>query len=488
VAPLEFRGISKAFPGVQALQDVSFAVPPGEAHALCGENGAGKSTLLKILSGVYGPDSGEIWLDGRRFAPANAREALAGGIAVIHQELNLVPDASVAENVFLGHMPSRGGWVDRRRLHEDTAAILARLGMRADPAQRLGDLPIGQRQLVEIAKALSREARVFAFDEPTSSLSAREAELLFAVIRSLCEAGCTVLYVSHRMAEIERVCAGATVLRDGRHVATYPSVAAAGVDRLVEDMVGRSIEEVFPYRPRELGEVAYRARGLASPSLASPVDLEVRAGEIVGVFGLAGSGRTELLRAVYGEGTGDVEVMGRRVSVRSPRQALRSGVALAPEDRKKEALFPGLSLAENLALPWRTGLFTEPAAEARSAEAMMGRLDIRASSVRQPVESLSGGNQQKVVLGRWLDPSIRLLLLDEPTRGVDVGAKREIHEAVADLAAQGLAILMVSSETAEVMGVSDRILVMREGSLAGELARAEASEEALLRLALPVAG
>jgi L-arabinose transport system ATP-binding protein len=487
VSRLVFDGISKAFPGVQALDGVSFEVAPGRPHALCGENGAGKSTLLKILSGVYPADAGSVTLDGRAFRPRSAREALDQGIAVIHQELNLVPDMTVAENVLLGHFPARLGRVQAREMNERARALLEQLGLDADPRARLGDLPIGQRQLVEIAKALSREARVFAFDEPTSSLSEREAELLFSVVEGLAADGRYVVYVSHRMAEIERACQAATVLRDGRHVATYADLADVGVDRLVSDMVGRVITEVFPYVPREVGDVVYRARGLRGPGLSAPVDLELRAGEIVGVFGLAGSGRTELLKAVYGAGSGEVEVAGARARVRSVRDALRQGIALAPEDRKKEALFAHLSVRENMAVAWRHGLLTDARAEREAAAAMVERLDVRTPSLATPVRSLSGGNQQKVVLGRWLHRPLRVLLLDEPTRGVDLGAKREIHKLVGELAATGVAVLLVSSETAEVLGVSDRIVVMREGRLAGELGRAEATEEALVRLALPLA-
>ncbi|MGE3126427.1 MAG: sugar ABC transporter ATP-binding protein [Fimbriimonadaceae bacterium] len=485
MAFLEFRDISKAFPGVQALDRVSFDVEAGTAHALCGENGAGKSTLLKILAGAYQADSGTISVAGQRFQPESPSQALQGGVAVIYQELNLINDANVAENVLLGHLPSRTGWVDRRELHRRASEVLAKLGLDADPSARLGDLPIAQRQLVEIAKALSRDARVIAFDEPTSSLSTRESDRLFEVIETLRTEGCAILYVSHRMVEIERVCQAATVLRDGAHVATYTSVAEVGADRLVEDMVGRQLTEVFPYRERSLGEVVYSAEALTGPGLRAPVSLSLREGEIVGVYGLAGSGRTELLKAIYGAGRGTVSVGGKLVRVASPREALTHGIALAPEDRKKEALFPQLSVRENMAVAWREGAAVRAKSEREAAERQVDRLAIKMSSLEAPVSQLSGGNQQKVVLGRWLHRPLRLLLLDEPTRGVDIGAKRELHEAVAALAAEGVAVLMVSSETAEVMGVSDRILVMREGELAGELGREEATEEALVRLSLP---
>lgn len=485
MAFLEFHEISKTFPGVRALDRVSFEVEAGRAHALCGENGAGKSTLLKILAGAYRADSGTISVAGRPFHPSSPNQALLDGVAVIYQELNLVNDASVAENVFLGHMPATAGWVDRKELHARASAVLARLGLDVSPETRLGDLPIAQRQLVEIAKALSRNARVIAFDEPTSSLSSRESERLFEVIESLCSEGCAVLYVSHRMVEIERVCRSATVLRDGSHVSTYETIAEVGIDRLIEDMVGRELTEVFPYRERPLGDVAYSATALTGPGLRTTVSLSIREGEIVGVYGLAGSGRTELLKAIYGAGRGTIEIGGVEARVTSPREALAQGIALAPEDRKKEALFPLLSVRENMAVAWRDGCIVHAETESRSAQHQVERLGIRLPSLEAPVAQLSGGNQQKVVLGRWLHRPLRLLLLDEPTRGVDIGAKRELHEAVAALAAEGVAVLLVSSETAEVLGVSDRILVMREGELAGELSRAEATEEALVRLSLP---
>ena len=476
--------MSKAFPGVQALADVSFDVPGGSVHALCGENGAGKSTLLKVLSGVHRQDSGRVLLDGRPVVFSGARDAIRAGVAVIYQELQLVPDLSVAENLYLGDLPARLGWIDQRRLHDAAREVLAPLGLDADPGTLVGDLPIAQRQLVEIGKALARKARVIAFDEPTSSLSVREVERLFAVIRGLRSDGCAVMYVSHRMDEVQEVCDAATVLRDGRLVETFPSLEGVSTPTIVERMVGRTLDEVFPYRPRTLGNVRLEVKGLTGTGLAAPADLTVRAGEIVGVFGLVGAGRSELLGAIY-EAGGAVSLDGVPRSQPGPRGAVRAGLVLCPEDRKKQALFPAESVQENVALPARSGVMVDDRAEASRVAGLVERLAIKTPHLGQAIGNLSGGNQQKCVLARWLGEGVRVVLLDEPTRGVDVGAKREIHEVVLGLAEAGAAVLLVSSELPEVLGVSDRILVMREGRIVAEFDRSVATEASVLAAALP---
>ncbi len=482
---LQFVSVSKSFPGVQALQDVSFGVAEGSVHALCGENGAGKSTLLKVLSGVYRPDSGHIGLGDRDLVFLDAAHAIREGIAVIYQELHLVPHLSVAENLYLGHFPASAGWVRRKELRGDCQRMLDMLSLDVQPATQVGDLPIAQRQMVEIAKALTRNAKVIAFDEPTSSLSSREVESLFSTITKLKEQGKVVLYVSHRMDEIQRVCDSCTVLRDGKHVETFSSLQGISTDTIVERMVGRKIQDIFHYRSREVGEPVLEVKKLEGSGLKTGADLTVHRGEIVGVFGLVGAGRTELLKAIYGAGKGVVEVSGRPCPLKGPRSAIRSGIVLCPEDRKKEGIIELRSVKENINIAGRQKFWIDERAEKRVADEMVGRMGIRTPSIDQLVKNLSGGNQQKTILARWLGGEPKVVLLDEPTRGIDVGAKSEIYEIIYGLAERGLAILLVSSELPEVMGVCDRILVMNEGRIVAAVPRAEATEEGLLRLALP---
>ena len=490
---VEFHGVSKTFPGVRALEDVSFAVRRGEARALIGENGAGKSTLLKVLSGVHPPDAGSVVLDGCERVFCSTAEALDAGVAVIHQELQLVPEMSVAENLYLGHLPSRLGVVDRLRLHEAARRDLERLGEDIDPAIRVGRLPIAQRQMVEIAKALTRGARVLALDEPTSSLSAREVDRLFATVAELKRNGCAVLYVSHRMDELFRVCDSATVLRDGRHVETFLSLEGVSHDLLVNRMVGRDIEDVFDYRPSTQKETAMEVVGVEGPGLSRPASFTVAKGEVVGLFGLIGAGRSELLRLVFGAEpmqAGVVKVGDRQVQISSPHDSIRSGVAFCPEDRKKDGIVPTASVLENLNLvargrTARLGFVVDDAWEKRNAQDQIERLGIRTPSVTQKIVNLSGGNQQKTILARWLSEDVNVLLLDEPTRGVDVGAKSEIYAIIRDLADRGVGVVLASSDLPEALGVADRLLVMREGAIVASIARGEAGEEDVLRLALP---
>lgn len=492
--PLEFRAIGKEFPGVRALEDVSFTVREGSVHALMGENGAGKSTLLKILSGAYRADSGQILLNGQPMAFSSPVEALEAGVAVIYQELHLVPEMTVAENLFLGHLPSSGGWIRRSELRTRAIEIIGRIGEAIDPETKVGDLSLAQRQMVEIGKALSRNAKVIAFDEPTSSLSAREVERLFEIIADLRSQGKIILYVSHRMDEIFRVCDALTVLRDGRHVQTFETLDGVEPGVIVERMVGRQIDDIWGYRSRPFGDVILDAKEVTGPGLAAPQSLQVRAGEIVGIFGLVGAGRTELLKAIYrgvaGAG-GELQIAGNPVKTGQPRDSIANGLMLCPEDRKKEGIVALRSVLENTNLSARRnhalgGVVINERWERENAQQQVDRLRVRTPHLQQPIGLLSGGNQQKVILGRWLSESVRVLLLDEPTRGIDVGAKREIYELMYALAESGVGILMVSSELPEVLGVSDRILVMRQGRLVAELAREEATEAGVLALALPV--
>lgn len=492
---LEFDAIRKEFPGVRALDGVSFGVEEGRVHALIGENGAGKSTLLKILSGVYEATAGTIRIGGEARTFRSTSDAYSAGVAIIHQELQLVPEMTVAENLYLGHIPNRLGWIDGATLRGRAAETLNALGERIDPGMKVGRLPIAQRQMVEIAKALTRGAKIIAFDEPTSSLSSREIERLFAVIRDLRSKGCVILYVTHRMAELFQLCDGATVFRDGRHIETFDSLQGVTHDLLVNRMVGRDIENIFQYTPRETGEPALEVFGVEGPGLAEPVDLRVCRGEIVGLFGLVGAGRTELLRILYGaerKTSGRVQVDGKGVEIDRPRDAIRAGVMLCPEDRKKDGIIPIRSVMENINLSARRhhsplGFIINGAWERPHAIARVQELGIRTPSIDQLIVNLSGGNQQKVILARWLSESVVALLLDEPTRGIDVGAKSEIYSFLYSLAGAGMAVLMASSDLPEVLGVADRIVVMREGRISGELSREEATEERVLRLALPVA-
>lgn len=494
-AYLEFDGVAKGFPGVKALQAVSFGVAEGSVHALMGENGAGKSTLLKVLGGVYQPDAGRMVLGGQACAFTSTTDAIRAGVAIIYQELHLVPELSVAENLFLGHTPNYAGWVDRGRLLREAARLLEMLGEPIDPRARLGRLPIGQRQMVEIAKALSRDAKVIAFDEPTSSLSTRETDRLFEVIHRLRERGKVVLYVSHRMDEIYSVCDAATVLRDGRHVETFPTLRGVDRDTLVRRMVGRSIEDIFQYTPRPHGDTVIEIKDLIGPGLTRPVSLSVKRGEIVGIFGLVGAGRTELLRLIYGAARasgGTIEIDGERVPIRSPHRAIRAGVVLSPEDRKKEGIVPLASVMENLNLSARRHFarlgFIDGRRERANAEDYIRKLAIKTPSLHQAIRHLSGGNQQKVILARWLsEQGIKVILLDEPTRGIDVGAKSEIYSIIYRLAERGMGVVVVSSELPEVLGVCDRVVVMCQGRVTGELGRAEATQEKVLEMALPTA-
>ena len=486
---LEFAAISRSFPGVRALDGVSFGVGEGRVHALLGENGAGKSTLLKVLGGALQPDSGGLRLGGVARHFRSSREAILSGVAVIHQELQLVPQRSVAENVFLGRLPVRSGLVDGPALYAATRAQLEPLGAAIDPRARVSSLPIAERQLVEIAKALARDAKVIAFDEPTSSLSRREVEALFGVIRELTRRGRVILYVSHRMEEVRELCDEASVLRDGRLVETFSELAGVETQTLVNRMVGRSIVDVFGYRPRTFGGPILEVERLEGPGLTASASLRVRRGEIVALFGLMGAGRTELLRLVYGAARrrgGRVCVDGIEVSGRSPADALAAGLVLCPEDRRREALLTEASIQENLCLSGRRPFWIDRARETAKAQRGLERLGIRAASLSQAVRSLSGGNQQKVALGRGLGEEPKLLLLDEPTRGVDVGARSEIYAILQDLAATGVGVLLATSDLTEALGIADRVVVLREGRLVGEQSREDATEASLLALALPL--
>ncbi len=490
---LEFAGLAKEFPGVRALDGVSFAVRGGSVHALMGENGAGKSTLLKILSGAYRPTSGSLRIDGVERVFASTAEAIAAGVAVIYQELHLVPEMTVAENLLLGHYPRRGLFLDRAGLRAEAVRLLALVGEDIAPETKLGRLSLAQRQMVEIAKALGRGARVVAFDEPTSSLSAKETARLFAIIRDLQARGHAILYVTHRMDEVYQICDAATVLRDGRHVVTHPSLAAVTRDALVKSMVGRELSNVYNYRPRAQSADGLVVRGLAGPGLRAPVSFAVQRGEVLGFFGLVGAGRSELMRLVCGAvkpTAGEVRIHGEVLRPGSPRAAIQAGLVFCPEDRKKEGIVAIRSVAENINLSarrsrLRAGGWLDLAWEKQNAAEKISRLRVKTASAETLIGTLSGGNQQKAILARWLSEQVKVIVLDEPTRGIDIGAKSEIYALIHELAESGVAVVVVSSELPEVLGISDRVIVMREGGFAAEFPRSEATPEAVLHAALP---
>lgn len=490
---LSFRGISKTFPGVKALSDISFDCYSGQVHALMGENGAGKSTLLKILSGNYAPTSGSLVLRGEEISFADTTAALNAGIAIIYQELHLVPEMTVAENIYLGQLPSRGGFVNRSLLNYEARLQLEHLGLDIDPDTPLKYLSIGQWQMVEIAKALARNAKVIAFDEPTSSLSAREIDNLFRVIRELRKEGRVIIYVSHRMEEIFALSDAITVFKDGRYVCTFDDIKAVSHDRLVQAMVGREIGDTYGWQSREYGDERLRLDQVKAPGVRTPISLAVRSGEIVGLFGLVGAGRSELMKGIFG-GTrlsgGQIFIDGQPVTIDKPAQAIRAGMMLCPEDRKAEGIIPVHSVRDNINISARrkhihAGCLINNAWESTNAEHHIKSLNIKTPGAQQLIMNLSGGNQQKAILGRWLSEEMKVILLDEPTRGIDVGAKHEIYNVIYALAASGVAVLFASSDLPEVLGVADRILVMREGEISGELLHDSANEQQALSLAMP---
>ena len=490
---LELRGITKTYGGVHALSDVSFGIQPRTVHALVGENGAGKSTLVKILTGVIQPDEGTLLIDGEVRRIADPQTAHKLGIVAMYQEPTVFQDLSVAENVFAGRHPRSGlRTVAWRQLRSDASRILDELGVDFGPDTPVRGLGVADRQLLEIAKALTSSARLVIMDEPTAALSPHESDNLFATVRRLRDRGVVIVFISHRLEEVTAIADTVTVLRDGGHVATRPA-GELPHDEIIRLMVGRSLDALFPKEPAEIGDVVFKAEGLTRRGVFSDVSFELRRGEIVGLAGFVGSGRTEVAQAIFGIDSldsGTVAIEGRRFRPRSPRAALRRGLAYLPEDRLNQGLVQPMSIAQNTSmavLPALTpGGVLRPRRERALARRFMEQLRIRATSVAQVVRSLSGGNQQKVVLSKWLAANPRILILDEPTHGVDVGTKAEVHRTISGLAAQGLTILLISSELLEILGMSDRILVMREGRLVAELSREEATQERVIQAAAGV--
>lgn len=488
---LALHDITKEFPGVKALSGVSFDLRRGEVHAVCGENGAGKSTLMKIVSGIYQPTSGRLVYKGADRLFGSPLEAEAAGIAIIHQELNLIPHLTVAENIYLAREPRRGLLVDRKRLRADAKRCLDRLGVAIDANRPVRELSVAQCQMVEIAKALSLDAEVLIMDEPTSSLTEQETQLLFRVIRELKAAGVGIVYISHRLDEMAEIVDRVTVLRDGRYVST-DGFADTTINEIVARMVGRSLEEKFPDRTSTPSdEIIFEARGLTRRSVFSDVSFSLRRGEILGFAGLMGAGRTEVARAIFGADAldaGSVTLGGRPLSIASPRDAIEAGIAYLSEDRKAQGLAikmpvdANVTLANMEAVSNRFGLI-DFGAEADAAKRTIDLLNIRTPSARQPVRLLSGGNQQKIIIGKWLFRQSRLLFFDEPTRGIDVGAKLAIYKIMDELAARGIGVVLISSELPEILGMTDRVAVFHQGRITGVLETARTNQEEIMRYA-----
>jgi ABC-type sugar transport system, ATPase component len=492
-ALLEMRGIGKTFPGVKALEGVHLAVREGQVHALLGENGAGKSTLIKILSGAYAKDEGQIFFEGKPVEIRSPHDAQALGISTIYQEFNLARDLTVAENIFLGALPRKGMTVDWPAVKAGAREILDRLGVTFSTDTQIASLSAAGQQLVEIAKALNRKTRILIMDEPSALLGEKDLENLFRVVRSLQAQGIGIIYISHRLKEIFELADEVTILKDGRYVATR-KVSEVTMDDLVKLMIGRDLKDVYPKRTVEPGEVLLEVNNVSQPKLLRDISFQLHAGEIVGFAGIVGSGRTELARAIFGADSckGEMRIDGKPYKPGSPSEAIRRGVALVTEDRKGQGLFLKLNVRINTTISGlkqltRYGVI-QFAKELALVKKMINDLSIKTPNAGFLVVNMSGGNQQKVVLARWLSVGTRIFLLDEPTRGIDVGSKSEIYQIMDKLTKQGVGIIMISSELPEVLGMSDRIMVMRQGRIVKELSRAEASEEAIMQYAVGSAG
>jgi rhamnose transport system ATP-binding protein len=485
---ISMRGINKAFGGVQALKDAAFDIYAGEVHALFGENGAGKSTLIKIITGVYQPDSGEILLGGEPVQFANPREAQAAAIAAIYQEPNLFPDLDIAENIYVGRQPRRMGRIDWAQMYRDAEELLDSLGLKLDVRTKARSLSVAQQQMVEIARALSLDAKVLIMDEPTSSLTLSEVEDLFTITRRLRDQGTALVFISHRLEELFALADRVTILRDGNYIGTR-MIDNVTREELIRMMVGRSLDSLYPKEDADIGDVVLEVRNLTIPGQFEDISFEVRAGEILGVYGLVGAGRTEIARAIFGTEpamSGQIVIHGKPMTIRSPQQAMDLGIAYVPEDRKMHGLILPMSISQNITLSilsrFATATWINQQEENSAAQELARQLSVKAAGVWQKAAELSGGNQQKVVISKWLATKPRILILDEPTRGIDVGTKSEVHQLLSQLAADGVAIVMISSELPEILGMSDRILVIREGHVGGQFDREEATQEKLIHV------
>ncbi|HXH03656.1 MAG TPA: sugar ABC transporter ATP-binding protein [Candidatus Competibacteraceae bacterium] len=488
---LEVEGVRKAFPGVLALDNVSLRIRPGTVHALMGENGAGKSTLMKIIAGIYQPDAGEIRLKGKPVKMTGPLDALNAGIAMIHQELNLMPYMTVAENIWIRREPMKGlGLVDHAEMHRMTEHLFRRLNIDIDPDVEVRHLTVANRQIVEIAKAVSFDSDILIMDEPTSALTDREVEHLFAIIADLKAHGVGIVYITHKMDEVFAISDDVSVFRDGRHIATHRAI---DIDRdtLIKEMVGRELTEMFPKETVPIGEVVLSVKNLALEGVFSGVSFDLRKGEILGIAGLVGAGRTNVAETLFGvtpATSGEIFIDGKKITIDSPHTAMQAGMAFLTEDRKDTGCFLVLSVLENMEIAvlrdrYVKGGFVTQGTLAEECEKLKEVLRIKTPSLDERIENLSGGNQQKALIGRWLLTKPRILILDEPTRGIDVGAKAEIHRLISRLAGEGLAVIMISSEMPEILGMGDRIMVMHEGRVTGFLDRSEADQVGIMRLA-----
>lgn len=488
---LEVKGVSKFFPGVQALKDVDLDIRKGEVHAIIGENGAGKSTLMKVLTGVYQRDAGEYWFEGQKVDFSNVQQSIAMGISCIYQELTIVPLIDVARNLFLGNLPMAKGRINYRKLYEDAQEVLNILELDISPKTLAKDLSIAQHQMIEIGRAITRKSKVIIMDEPTSSLTAKETEVLFRVIRSLKEKGVAIFYISHKLEEITEISDRISVFRDGAHISTFDNDENATQDKIVSQMIGREISNYFNKQPAVLGDVVLEAKGLTRNGYFEDISFSVRQGEVLGFFGLVGAGRSEVMKALFGADrlhAGEIYINGEKAVIRSPSAAIRKGIGLVPEDRKAEGLVLRLSIKVNELMVKmkeinRCGFIQARAAQSL-AEDYQKRLNIKTPTLSKIVGELSGGNQQKVVIAKWLMVNPCLLILDEPTRGVDVGAKSEIYRLISELARQKVAVIVISSELNEILGVSDRIITMHEGKKTGELITANTDSHEVMQYAL----
>lgn len=487
---LEMKNITKTFPGVKALDQVDFSLYKGEVHALVGENGAGKSTLMKVLNGIYQRDRGEIILKGKAVEFDGTKEAQNAGLAIIHQELELIPDLNAAENIYLGREERNGIFINYSKLYQDTKEVLDMLGVDIDPKAKIKNLNIGSQQMVEIAKAVSQNAEILVMDEPTSSLTNQEIEILFELIERLKEQGIAIVYISHRLEEVFEICDRVTVLRDGQFVGEVET-AATNEDQLIKMMVGRTIEDRFPEMEFNSGDEILKVESLSVPDKLKNADFNLKRGEILGVSGLMGSGRTELAKAIFGvykEIQGEIYYKEEKLKISSPADAINNGIYYLSENRKDEGLVLGLSVAQNISVSvlqrmLKAKAFINAAQEKELAQKYITNLNIKTPSAEQKVRNLSGGNQQKVVISKLLSTKPEIVIFDEPTRGIDVGAKREIYNLMRDLINEGVAVILISSELPEILNLSSRILVMHEKEIMGELDAAEADQEAVMKLA-----
>src|SRR5258706_37041 len=487
---LEVKNISKRFGNVEVLHRISFSLRAGEIHALLGENGAGKSTLVKVMTGVHQPDGGEIYLNDNQVHFSNTRDSRHMGIAAIYQELSLFPDLDVAENIFVGRQPTtKDGRVDWRKIYKESASLLTSLGVSLDLKKKARHLSKAQQQMVEIARAFSINARILIMDEPTSSLTLNEVADLFRVVRRLREQGTGIVFISHRLEELFELADSVTVLRDGNYIDTRP-MSEISRDELIRLMVGRSIANLYPTLNVQSGKTVLQVANLSHTGLFENISFELHSGEILGLAGLVGSGRTDLARAIFGvepPTSGTILVDGQEVGITSPHQAIRLGLAYVPEDRQVHGLIPAMDIVSNVSLPvleeYASLGWLQAKAERTAVFGAARQMEVRANNIRQKARELSGGNQQKVGLAKWLSTNPRILILDEPTRGIDVGTKVAVHALMSKLASEGLAILMISSELPEILGMSDRVIVLREGHITGQFTRAEATKEKILSAA-----